>query len=331
LTNSPLTGKKPPMPTSLPRVVSIAYRGLSLFETGIVAEVFGLRRPGVVPPLYRFAIAQAEAGRLPTAGGLQVQATGGLKLLRDADLVVIPGWRNHLEPPPAALIEALRSAHARGTRLMSICTGAFVLAATGLLDGKRATTHWLFADAFRRMFPRVLLDANVLYVDERSVLTSAGSAAGVDACLHVVRQDYGAEIANLVARTMVSSPHRVGGQAQYIAEPVPSRESRSLVQVMSWASQRLAEPITVPRIAERAAMSERTLLRHFRKQVGMAPKEWLLQERVRRAQRLLERSDLPLERISASCGFSSTETFRATFRRIARVAPSVYRRAFRGA
>ena len=318
------------MPASLPRVVSIAYRGLSLFEAGIVTEVFGLSRPGVVPPLYRYAVAQAEAGPLRTAGGLSVQADGGLRLLRDASLVVIPGWRNHLEPPSPALVGALRRAHERGARLMSICTGAFVLAATGLLDGKRATTHWLFVDAFRTMFPRVALDPNVLYVDEQGVLTSAGSAAGIDACLYVVRQDYGAEMANLIARIMVSSPHRAGGQAQYMAQPIPSRESRGLAQLMSWASERLAEPITVPQLARRAAMSERTLLRQFHAQTGMTPKAWLLQERVRHAQRLLERSDLPLEQISVSCGFASTETFRATFRRIARVAPSIYRRGFRG-
>lgn len=318
------------MPDVLPRVVSIAYRGLSLFEAGIVAEVFGLSRPGVVPPLYRFSVAQAEAGPLRTAGGLRVQADGGLRLLRDAALIVIPGWRNHLEPPPAALVSALRKAHERGTRLMSICTGAFVLAATGLLDGKRATTHWLFADAFGRMFPQVVLDPNVLYVDEQSVLTSAGSAAGIDVCLHVVRQDYGAEMANRIARIMVSSPHRAGGQAQYMMEPVPSRESRGLAPLMNWASQRLADPITVPQLAKRAAMSERTLLRQFHVQTGMTPKAWLLQERVRYAQRLLESTELPLEQISARCGFASEETFRATFRRIAQIAPSVYRRGFRG-
>lgn len=317
------------MPT-LPRVVSVAYRGLSLFETGIVTEIFGTRRPGVIPPLYRFSIAQSEAGRLRTAGGLSVQADGGLRLLLDAALVVIPGWRNHLEPPPPALIGALRRSHERGARLLSICTGAFVLAATGLLDGKRATTHWLFADAFRKMFPQVVLDPNVLYVDEGSVVTSAGSAAGIDACLHVVKQDYGAETANLIARTLVASPHRAGGQAQYIATPVPRRESRGLAQLMSWASQHLTQPITVPLLARRAAMSERTLLRQFLAQAGVTPKTWLLQERVRQAQRLLESSDLPLEQISALCGFASPETFRATFRRIARVAPFAYRKAFRG-
>jgi AraC family transcriptional activator FtrA len=318
------------MRTSLPLVVSIAYRGLSLFETGIVAEVFGLSRPGIFPQLYRLRVAQAEPGSLRTSGGLSIRADGGLRLLQRADLVIVPGWRNRLEPPPTGLIRALRNAHEHGARVMSICTGAFVLAATGLLDGKRATTHWLFASDFRRMFPQVYLDPNVLYVDEGSVLTSAGSAAGVDACLHVVRQDYGAATANLVARTLVSSPHRNGGQAQYITQPVPSQENRNLARVMQWASQHIDRPISIPQLAARAAMSERTLLRHFQGQVGLTPKAWLLQERVRRAQCLLETSDSSLEDIAASCGFRSVETFRAMFRRIARVSPSVYRQGFRG-
>ena len=212
---------------------------------------------------------------------------------------------------------------------MSVCTGAFVLAATGLLDGKRATTHWLFADAFKRMFPRVVLDPNVLYVDEGQVLTSAGSSAGIDACLHVVAKDYGAETANLVARTLVSSPHRSGGQAQFILQPVPGKEARGLGKLMQWASQHLSEPITVPHLAKRVAMSERSLLRHFFAQTGTTPKAWLLQARVRRAQQLLETSGLPLEDVSSACGFHSSETFRATFRRIARVSPSTYRKGFR--
>jgi AraC family transcriptional activator FtrA len=296
---------------------------------GIVAEVFGIPRAGLLPPLYRLRIAQAEAGELRTTGGLRIRADGGLRLLRHANMVIIPGWRNHLEPPPPMLVRALRDAHSRGARLMSICTGAFVLGATGLLNGKRATTHWQFADAFRKMFPKVELDCNVLYVDEGSVVTSAGSAAGIDASLHVVRQDYGVETANLIARTMVSSPHRTGGQAQYITQPVPVHESRGLAKVMQWAAQRIGQPITVPQLAEQAAMSERTLLRRFLAEVGMRPKAWLTQERIRCAQRLLETSDASTEEISANCGFGSLETFRAAFRRIARVAPSVYRTSFR--
>jgi len=316
--------------SQIPLIVSVAYQGLSLFETGIVAEVFGLSRRGADRPLYRYRVAQAEPGELHTAGGLRMRADGGLRLLRDATMIVIPGWRNHLEPPPPPLIRALRDAHGRGARVMSICTGAFVLAATGLLNDKRATTHWLFAEAFRRMFPAVQLDPDVLYVDEGSVLTSAGSAAGVDACLHVVRQDYGTATANFIARTMVTSPHRSGGQAQYINQPVPRCEARGLAQVMQWASERTSKPITVPQLAERAAMSERTLLRRFLAEVGMTPKAWLTHERIRRAQYLLESSNLTLEQVSANCGFGSAEAFRAKFRQIARVTPSAYRRVFRG-
>jgi AraC family transcriptional activator FtrA len=314
----------------IPLIVSVAYQGLSLFETGIVAEVFGLSRREAARPLYRFRVAQAEPGELRAAGGLRVRADGGLRLLRDAAMIVIPGWRNHLEPPPRPLVHALRDAHERGARVMSICTGAFVLAATGLLNDKRATTHWLFADTFRKMFPDVRLDPNVLYVDEGSVLTSAGSAAGVDACLHVVRQDYGTATANFIGRTMVSSPHRSGGQAQYISQPVPRCETRGLAKVMQWASEHISQPITVPQLAKRAATSERTLLRRFLAEVGMTPKVWLIQERIRRAQYLLESSDLSLDQVSSNCGFGSAEAFRASFRQIAQVTPSAYRRAFRG-
>jgi AraC family transcriptional activator FtrA len=314
----------------MPRlVVSIAYNGLSLFEFGIVAEVFGLPRPEFARPLYRLRVAQAEAGVLRAVGGLQLRADGGLRLLHDADLVVIPGWRNHREPPPPALVRSLRSAHERGARLMSICTGAFVLAATGLLDGRRATTHWRHADAFRAMFPRVELDPSVLYVDEGEVLSSAGSAAGIDACLHIVRRDHGAQIANVIARTMVTSPHRSGGQAQYIASPLPGPYTRGLAPVMDWARAHLQQPLTVPLLASRATMSERTFLRRFAAETGSTPKAWLRQERVREAQRLLETSNASLDALSTAAGFASVETFRSAFRKVAGVAPTVYRRSFR--
>jgi AraC family transcriptional activator FtrA len=309
-------------------VVAVAYDRLNLFEAGIVAEVFGLPRPELPGPLYALRVAQAEPGELRGPGGLRLCADGGLGLLRRADLIVIPGWRNHRELPPRGLIQALRAAHARGARLLSICTGAFVLAATGLLDGRRATTHWRYADAFRRMYPRVALDDQVLYVDEGDVVTSAGSAAGIDACLHVVRCDHGAEVANTIARTMVSSPHRSGGQAQYIAGPVPPRETDGLAAVMDWARARIDRSLSVPQLARRAAMSERTFLRRFVAETGITPKRWLLHERVRAAQRMLEAPGATLKAVSADAGFASVETFRAVFRHITGVAPSEYRRSF---
>ncbi|NQD95628.1 transcriptional regulator FtrA, partial [Pseudomonas sp. CrR25] len=199
---------QPVAPESVPRVVSIVFRGLSLFEVGITAEVFGAERPELPAPLYRFAVAQGEPGPLPAGGGLLLRAEAGLELLVGAHWIVVPGWRDVHERPPQPLLDALAAAHARGSQLLSICSGAFVLAAAGLLDGRPATTHWRYVDTFRAQYPQVLLEPDVLYVDDGDIVTSAGSAAGIDACLHVVRKDYGTDIANLVARTMVSSPHR---------------------------------------------------------------------------------------------------------------------------
>ena len=309
-------------------VVAVVYDRLSLFEAGIVAEVFGQPRPDFGSPLYRLRMAQAEPGELRGAGGLRVRCDGGLRLLRDASLVIVPGWRDHREVPPQPLLRALRMAHARGARVMSICSGAFVLGAAGLLDGRRATTHWRYAVAFRAMYPRVALDPDVLYIDEGDVITSAGSAAGIDACLHVVRRDHGAQAANSIARSMVSVPHRSGGQAQYVAHPLPRHDGRGLAPVMHWAREHLAQPLSVPQLASRAAMSERTFLRRFQSEAGVNPKAWLLEERVRCAQRLLEETDAPLDAVCADSGFASAETFRAAFRKLTGVPPMAYRRNF---
>lgn len=226
------------------------------------------------------------------------------------------------------MLAALRRAHARGAKLVSICAGAFVLAATGLLDGKRATTHWRYAEVFRRQFPKVVFDADVLYVDEGDVLTSAGSAAGIDASLHLVRTHYGAEAANVVARAMVSNPHRSGGQAQFVARPVAVNPSRSLAPLIEWARRNSGRVLTVPEMARRAAMSERTLLRRFGAEVGMTPKRWLLHERVRLAQRVLEADAASLDDAAAASGFANVNTFRAAFSRVTGLAPSVYRERF---
>ncbi|OHC65398.1 MAG: transcriptional regulator [Pseudomonadales bacterium RIFCSPLOWO2_02_FULL_63_210] len=312
-----------------PLVVSIAFRGLSVFEAGIAAEVFGAERPELPAPLYRFAVAQVEPGLLRTSGGLRLRADAGLELLSQAHWIVVPGWRDVHERPPQRLLDALIAAHARGSRLLSICSGAFVLAAAGLLDGRPATTHWRYVDAFRALYPQVRLDPDVLYVDDGDIVTSAGSAAGIDACLHVVRRDYGTDIANLVARAMVSSPHRSGGQAQYIPAPVPIRSQAGLAQVLDWARKRLDQPLSIPQLAEQAAMSERTFLRRFIEEVGMTPKAWLIQQRVFAAQRMLEASTSPMDDIALACGFGSPEAFRLAFRKTSGVAPSVYRERFR--
>jgi AraC family transcriptional regulator, transcriptional activator FtrA len=322
---------RPARPARPPRVVSIAYNGWSLFEAGIVNEVYGLARPELPGALYRYRVAQAEPGILTAAGGLEVRAHGGLDLLRRADLVVVPGWRDHRELPPPELLEAIYAAHRRGTRLLSICSGAFVLAATGLLDGRSATTHWRYAQVFRSRFPHVRLLADVLYVDEGDIVTSAGSAAGIDACIHIVRCDYGADIANLVARTMVTPPHRTGSQAQFVPAPLAPREMLAVSPVMDWARARLDQPLRVVDLAKKAAMSERSFLRHFTSQVGVGPKQWLRRERVMRAQVLLENSSRPLNILARDSGFSTIEAMRAAFKDVVGSPPSEHRKLFRAA
>ncbi|MES2941021.1 MAG: helix-turn-helix domain-containing protein [Pseudomonadota bacterium] len=312
-----------------PLVVAVLYRGMNLFELGVVAEVFGAARPDFPTPLFRLRFAQAEPGELQAESNLRLLAAGGLPLLRQADIVIVPGWRDPASAAPPPLLRALAAAHARGAKVVSICAGAFVLAAAGLLDGKRATTHWRYAQDFRRRFPAVALDPDVLYLDEDGVMTSAGSAAGIDACLQIVRAYYGVEVANTVARAMVTNPHRSGGQAQYIRQPFAERAGRSLAPLLEWARGHLAQPITVAVLAKRAAMSERTLLRKFLAEAGTTPKAWLQHERIRAAQGLLEGTDAPLERVAESVGFSTMAAFRSAFRQAAGVAPSHYRERFR--
>lgn len=312
-------------------VACVAYDQWSLFEAGIASEVFGVERREIARPLYRFRMAQGESGMLRSSGGLRVKAHGGLRLIADADLVVIPGWRDHRERPPAPLLAALRAANRRGARLLSICTGAFVLAAAGLLDERSATTHWRYCQAFRERFPRVELRPDVLYVDEDDVITSAGSAAGIDACLHVVRKDYGVAVANLVARTMVTAPHRAAGQAQFVPSPVAREEDGAIAPVLEWARQRIRHPLLVADLAKRAAMSERTFLRHFNAQVGVGPKQWLRRERVFIAQQLLETSKKRLQAVADATGFGSVTAMRAAFLDTAGTTPTQHRRQFREA
>jgi AraC family transcriptional activator FtrA len=311
------------------QVACIAYDGWSLFEAGIASEVFGILRPEFDRPLYRFRVVQAEAGVLRARGGLSLRAKGGLALLREADLVVVPGWRDVRAAPPPELLRAIHAAHRRGTRLLSICTGSFVLAAAGVLDGRSATTHWRYAAAFRERFPKVALHPDVLYVDDGDVITSAGSAAGIDACLYVVRKDYGAEIANTVARTMVTPPHRSGGQAQFVPAPVARDERSQMATILDWARGRIEKPLKVADLARRASMSGRTLLRHFVAQVGMGPHEWIRRERVALAQRLLEQSGMRLQRVADEAGFGSVTAMRDAFRNLIGAPPTQHRKQFR--
>lgn len=309
-------------------VAIVAYDELRHLEYAIATEVFALKRPTLGVAWYDSIVVSPERGPLRGLGGLRVVATAPFERIADAQTIVIPGWREDVDTPPAKLLDALRSAAARKARIVSICSGSFVLGKAGLLDGRRATTHWLYADAFRRMFPAARYADDVLYVDEGDIITSAGCAAGVDACLHVVRLDFGARIANMVARRMVVSPHREGGQAQYVEAPVAPRPERSIGAAMDWARRRLDRPIAVTELADRSAMSPRTFFRRFTEQMGMSPNAWLQTERVVRARAMLEAGQLSLAQIAAQCGYDSPETFRAAFKRLTSVAPGQYRRRF---
>src|SRR6185503_11517167 len=250
------------------RVVALAYDGLCTFEFGIVVEVFGLPRPEFGASWYRFQVCSLHRGALKATGGVTMRAEVGLSALRRESTIVIPGWRNAAERPPEALLRALRRAHARGARLATICSGVFVLAAAGLLDGRRATTHWRYVERLRATYPRVKVEPDVLYVDEGDILTSAGSAAGIDLCLHVVRRDYGARIANRVARRLVVYPHREGGQAQFIDRAVGNEDSPWFSKLLEWAQRHIEEELPVDRLAAQAGMSKRTLARHFTATTG---------------------------------------------------------------
>ncbi|NML30160.1 transcriptional regulator FtrA [Paraburkholderia antibiotica] len=316
-------------------VVALAYDRLCTFEFGCVTELFALERPELGVPWYRFAVCASEPGPIRAAGGITLAAPYTLALLADADTIVIPGWRDADELPPAALLaallDALRAAYARGARLCSICSGVFVLAAAGVLDGKRVTTHWRYADKLRQRYPQLQVQPDALYVDEGQVITSAGSAAGLDMLLHLVRRDHGSAVANRVAQRLVVPPHREGGQAQFVPRPVAHDESGRVAKLMDWVRAHPAEPHTLRSLAERAAMSPRTLQRQFRDATGMAPYEWLLRERVAIARELLEASSaLPMARVAELAGFGSEESLRRHFRRIALTSPGAYRRKFGG-
>ena len=312
-------------------VAALAYDGLCTFEFGIAVEVFGLPRPEFDFPWYEFAVVSAEGRRSRAMGGIVVQASAGLDVLDTARTIIVPGWRDHTERPPERLLRAIARASQRGARCLSICSGVFVLAAAGLLTGKRATTHWRYIPELKQFYPDIQVEEDVLYVDEGKVITSAGSAAGIDACLHLIRRDFGSKVANMVARRLVMPPHRDGGQAQYVVAPVQERPGRTISATMDWARRRLAEPLTIGVLAEQAAMSERTFLRRFQESMAMSPVEWLQRERMFRARELLEASHAPLGAVAELCGYQSLETFRAAFKRIVGTAPAAYRARFTGA
>jgi AraC family transcriptional regulator, transcriptional activator FtrA len=313
-----------------PLVAVLAYDGLCTFEFGVAYEIFGLDRPEMGQGWYRYRLVAIEPGKLRVAGGLSVEADGDLGLLDDADLVIVPGWRGRDFPVPQALVLALQAAHQRGARLASLCSGVFVLAATGLLDGQRATTHWRYTDALAGRYPAIRIEPDVLYVDNGSILTAAGSAAGIDLCLHIVRRDFGPEAANRVARRLVVPPHRDGGQAQYIERPVPvSYESQRLGALIDWVRENIAEDQPLPALATRAGMSLRTFQRRFEEMTGLAPGAWIIRERVNRAREILEGSpNTSIEAVADLCGFRAPETLRYHFRNLTGVTPAAYRQRF---
>jgi AraC family transcriptional activator FtrA len=311
-------------------VVALAYDRLCTFEFGCTVELFALERPELGVEWYDFAVCAAEPGPIRALGGVTVQAPYAPELLERADTIVIPGWRDADEAPPAALLALLRAAHARGARLCSICSGVFVLAAAGVLDGRRATTHWRYADKLARRYPRIDVLADDLYVDAGQIITSAGSAAGLDMLLHLVRRDYGARVGNLVAQRLVVAPHREGGQAQFLPRPMAHDERGRLTKLMDWLRAHPAQAHTVASMAARAAMSPRTLQRQFADATGLGPVEWLIRERVAVAKDLLETADLALALVAERAGFGSEESLRYHFRRLAATTPGAYRRQFAG-
>ncbi|HEJ8280012.1 TPA: transcriptional regulator FtrA [Klebsiella oxytoca] len=317
----------PSVTLSRHRVVALAYDGLCTFEFGVAVEIFGLPRPEMGERWYRFAVAAVDEGELRATGGIRLMTDGGMSLLSEADTIVVPGWRSIDSPVPPDLCQALVAAHARGCRIISICSGVFVLAAAGLLNGRQATTHWRYTDQLRARFPLIEVIDDVLYVGAKGVMTSAGSAAGIDLCLHLVREDFGIDAANIVARRLVVSPHRDGGQAQQIVRPVAkARESQRLGLLFDFLHQNLAANHTVASLAERAGMGSRTFLRRFEDATGKTPARWLLDERLLRATQHLTHSRLSVEQIAELCGFANASTLRHHFRQQYALSPLQYRK-----
>ncbi|MFH0298978.1 helix-turn-helix domain-containing protein [Bradyrhizobium sp. 31Argb] len=306
-------------------VAVLAYDGVNAFELGLAVEVFGM-----ATNWYRVVICSERPGQpLKANNGLKVIVDGGIRTLFRADTIIVPGSLDIVDSPPPVLLEALRRAHRRGARIASICAGAFILAAAGLLDGRRATAHWAHTETLARRYPHIQVDANVLYVEDGNVMSSAGRAAGLDLCLHIVRRDYGAEIANRVAQRLVIAPHRDGGQAQFIPQPVRKAEGDVLASIFVWAQRHLDRDLTIANLASRARMSRRTFIRRFEDATGMSPGEWVVQARVAKARELLEGTRLPIETVATETGFGSADAMRHHFRTRLGTSPALYRAAFR--
>lgn len=308
------------------RVAVLALPATVAFDLSIPAQIFGHRDER---DRYRMAVCGVEAGSVETTTGFDIVATAGLEALKAAHTVVVPGFRP-LDAPPQPVLDALRRAADRGARMVSICTGAFGLAAAGLLDGHRATTHWRDADELARRFPAVSVDPDVLYVDEGQILTSAGVAAGIDLCIHLVRMDHGSEHATRIARRMVTAPYRSGGQAQFLERPVPSSGGPSISDVAEWALRNLDQKLSVDDLARQAGLAPRTLARHWVAETGTSPLRWLTVQRLLEARRLLESTDLTIDAIAHRTGIGSSAHLRDLFARETTTTPSAYRAAHQG-
>ena len=311
----------------VPRSVAVAATdGMLHFELALAYEVFGSAPVALPGPWYDVRVCGTHPVRV---GRFLLEPDCGLDRLAHAGTVIVPALADVDERPPADLVAAVRAAHESGARIVSLCTGVFVLAAAGLLDGLRATTHWAHTAQLAARFPRVQVDPDVLYVDNGSVLTSAGKAAAMDLCLHLIRRDHGPAVANVVARRLVVPPHRAGGQAQFVAVPVPARDDHPLAALFPWVIERLEHPLTVADLARQARMSSRNLGRHFRAATGTTPLQWMLTQRIRRAQELLETTDDSVEAIATATGMGTATTLRRHFNRAVGVPPNTYRRTFR--
>ena len=309
------------------RVAVVAFDGIRPFHLAVPCAVFG--EAAGAQPLFDLRVCAIEPGPLRTQAGFTIVAAHGLRELERAQIVVVPSWRDAHEVPPAPLLAALQRAHRRGAIVVGLGLGAFALAAAGLLDGRPATTHWRWSGLFAQRYPAVQVDPGVLYVDAGDVLTSAGTAAGIDCCLHLVRRQCGAEAANRIARTLVVPPHRQGSQAQFIEQPVPRTDrSNPLATALEWAGGHLDEALSLDVLAARAAMSRRSFTRHCRKQTGATVGQWLLTQRLALAQRLLETTDASIEAVADKAGFGTAQSLRQHFITAFRTTPSAYRREF---
>ncbi|MGV9251506.1 GlxA family transcriptional regulator [Streptomyces sp. NPDC003697] len=315
----------------LKNVAAVLLDGVQPFELGVVCEVFGNDRSDEGLPVYDFAVVSAEGPTLASQCGFTLSTPHGPERLEEADLIAVPAGDAYTSRSyPPELLDALRRAVARGARVLSVCSGVFVLGAAGLLDGRRCTVHWLHAQELSRRFPRAVVEPDVLYVDDDPVITSAGTAAGIDACLHIVRKEEGPEVANKIARRMVVPPHRDGGQAQYIERPLPKSRCDTVGEVLVWMEEHLDQEVTVEHLAAHAHMSPRTFARRFQQETGTTPYRWLLRQRVLLAQELLEATDETMDAIAARTGFGTAAALRHQFVRVLGTTPNAYRRAFRG-